>query len=230
MVDVATRLQAPSRAAAGIHPNVGDTSDGVGGPLLRVAAGHEGAFRGLVAAYGPAVLGLCWRIIGDRSLAEEATQETFLQVWRMAGGYDPARASIRTWIMTIAHRRAVDVVRREQTQRRKTVSADRLEEPDIADEVIAKDWAGEQRQAIRSAIETLPPEQRRVLTLMYFGGMSQSAIADHLNVPLGTVKSRARAGMQHLRSLLFASCDQQSTDPPSLHTPRPLAPIARASA
>ena len=205
MVDVATRPQAPSRAAAGTHPDARDTSDDFEGPLLRVAAGDEGAFRGLLAAYGPAVLGLCWRVIGDRSLAEEATQETFLQVWRKAGEYDLARASIRTWIMTIAHRRAVDAVRREQTQRRRAVSADLLAEPDVADEVIAKDWAREQRQAIRSAIETIPPEQRQVLTLMYFAGMSQSAIADHLNVPLGTVKSRTRLGMQHLRSLLFAS-------------------------
>ena len=202
VVDVAMR---PAPSGSGIDARVVDTSDRVTGLLLRVGAGNEGAFRDLLAVYGPVVLGLCWRIIGDRELAEEASQETFLQVWRNAGDYDPARASARTWIMTIAHRRAVDTVRREESQRRRALSADVFAEPDIADEIVARNWARGQRQAIRSAIERISPEQRRVLTLMYFDGMSQSAIAERLDVPLGTVKSRTRLGMQHLRSLLGTS-------------------------
>jgi RNA polymerase sigma-70 factor (ECF subfamily) len=141
-------------------------------------------------------------------LAEEIVQEAFLAVWRNPAGYDRGRGSVKSWLMAMVHHRAVDAVRREESQRRRAEdaqAADAVPLQDIADAVAEQvDLPGE-RRAVRTALEGLPDEQRQVIELMYFGGLSQTAIAGRLDLPLGTVKSRTLLGMRRLRRALMGT-------------------------
>jgi RNA polymerase sigma factor (sigma-70 family) len=173
--------------------------------LRKVALTHdEAAFRTLVTRYATPVHALACRILGQSALAEDATQEAFLVIWQCPEGYDSARGSVRSWLMGIAHHRAVDRVRREQSQRNLGAA---IRGPaslgDIAEEVAqAVDLPGEKR-AVRRALERIPQAQRRVIELMYFDGLSQQQIAAALGIPLGTVKSRCLLGMRKLRKELL---------------------------
>jgi RNA polymerase sigma-70 factor (ECF subfamily) len=136
-------------------------------------------------------------------LAEEIVQEAFLAVWRNPGGYDPQRGSVRAWLMGMVHHRAVDTVRREESQRRRVEESqlsDPVVQPDPAEDVVDEIGLPEERRAVRAALDELPAEQRQVIELMYFDGLSQSKISDQLGLPLGTVKSRTLLGMRRLRS------------------------------
>jgi RNA polymerase sigma factor (sigma-70 family) len=171
----------------------------------RVRGGDEEAFRALFRRYAPTALALARRVVGQAFLAEEIVQEAFLSVWRNPDGYDADRGSVRSWLMGTVHHRAVDAVRREGSQRRRALeagSADLVVVPDPSDEVVDELGLPEERKAVRAALDDLPEEQRRVIELMYFGGLSQSTIATRLGIPLGTVKSRTLLGMRRLRSAL----------------------------
>jgi RNA polymerase sigma-70 factor (ECF subfamily) len=173
------------------------TADRTDEQLLElVGLRHEDALGELYDRYGRATYGLALRVLRDRHLAEDAVQDAFLDVWRTAGrmraGYD-----VRAWIMVIAHRRAVDLVRREE--RRRGLPA----EPAPAS--AGSDELAEQRHAahrVRCALRRLPSCQRRLLELAYYGGLTQRELAEQVGVPLGTVKSRMFAGLAHLRELL----------------------------
>jgi RNA polymerase sigma-70 factor (ECF subfamily) len=130
-------------------------------------------------------------------------QDAFLAVWRNAGAYDPGRGSVRAWLLGMVHNRAVDLVRRVESQRRRaqaTVLEGTVDDP--ADRVVEDLGALEEGARVRAALSALPTEQRRVIELMYFGGLSQSTIAERLSTPLGTVKSRTLLGMRRLRGSL----------------------------
>lgn len=172
--------------------------------VRRVAISEEDAFRTLVHRYGSAAHALALKILRERALAEDATQEAFLVVWRDAGGYDASRGSVRSWLMGIVHHRAVDRIRREQSQSNlAALSRHAVPMVDVEEEVVrAIDLPGETRM-VRSALERLPREQRRVIALMYFGGLSQSQISAVLGIPLGTTKSRCLLGMKKLRTDLL---------------------------
>jgi RNA polymerase sigma factor (sigma-70 family) len=132
-------------------------------------------------------------------LAEDAVQEAFLAVWRGADRFDPARSRASTWILTLVHRRAVDLVRRED--RRRADSLEGLAAPasgGTEEEAALR----AQRRAVQEALRRLPDEQREALELAYYGGFSQSELADRLGQPLGTIKSRMFAGLARLRDLL----------------------------
>jgi RNA polymerase sigma-70 factor (ECF subfamily) len=124
-------------------------------------------------------------------------------VWREGDRFDAARGSVRAWLMGMVHKRAVDAVRREEAQRRRADEAsvrDAVEDPA---EGVARDLdLPQERRAVRAALDALPPDQRQVIELMYFDGLSQSRVAARLSVPLGTVKSRARLAMRRLRDAL----------------------------
>ena len=171
----------------------------------RIERGDQDAFRGLFGRYAPTAMALARRVARQPFLAEEIVQEAFLAVWRNPGGYDPQRGSVRAWLMGMVHHRAVDAVRREEAQRRRaegSIVSDPVVSPDPADDVADQlDLPGE-RRAVRAALDALPGEQRQVIELMYFGGLSQSAISEHLGVPLGTVKSRTLLGMRRLRGAI----------------------------
>lgn len=173
--------------------------------LRRLSGGDEEAFRGLFRRYGPSAAALARRVSRQPFLAEEIVQEAFLAVWRNPAAYDEGRGSVRSWLMGMVHHRAVDAVRREEAQRRRVedvagTSAEEVEDP--AEQVIEEVDLPQERRAVRAALGELPEEQRQVIELMYFGGLSQSKIAERLSLPLGTVKSRTLLGMRRLRGAL----------------------------
>jgi RNA polymerase sigma-70 factor (ECF subfamily) len=168
-----------------------------------IARGDEDSFRRLFRRYAPQANAIAMRIVRQTFLAEDAVQDAFLGVWNGAAGYDPRRGSVRSWVMSMAHNRAVDLVRREESQRRRADAAEPvvvIEDP--AEDIVRRMGSGQERERVRSALDTLPQEQRRVIELMYFGAMSQSTIAERLAIPLGTVKSRTLLGMRRLRERL----------------------------
>jgi RNA polymerase sigma-70 factor, ECF subfamily len=173
--------------------------------MARVNRGDEEAFRGLYRRYAPTARALAMRIVRQSNLAEEIVQEAFLALWKNPQGYDRRRGSVRSWLMGMVHHRAVDLVRREEAHRRRAEAAipgADAADPDPAEQVAEDvDLPGE-RKAVRAALEDLPAEQRRVIELMYFDGLSQSTIAERLALPLGTVKSRTLLGMRRLRTAL----------------------------
>jgi len=173
--------------------------------IRRIGAGEEEAFRGLFRRFAPNAMSLARRVVRQPFLAEEIVQEVFLAVWRHPEGYEPDRGSVKSWLMGMVHHRAVDAVRREESQRRRAAGAvadaiDPGDDPGVT--VVEELDLPEERSAVRSALAELPSEQRQVLELMYFSGLSQSQIAERLSVPLGTVKSRALLGMRRMRTAL----------------------------
>jgi RNA polymerase sigma-70 factor (ECF subfamily) len=169
----------------------------------RVSGGDHAAFSELYRRYSPSAFGLANRILGDQTMAEEVLQEVFLSVWRRAGAFDPARGSVRSWLFAQIHHRSVDVVRREEAERRRsrgTVEPEATEE-DVED-VIEESWLSARRENVKSALTSLPPEQRQVIELAYYNGLTQTQVADAMGVPLGTVKSRTLAAMRRLRQAL----------------------------
>jgi RNA polymerase sigma-70 factor (ECF subfamily) len=174
--------------------------------VQRLARGDEAALRELFTTYGPHAKALAQRIVASPALAEEVVQEVFLSVWRNARDYRPELGSVRAWLFAAVHHRAVDSVRREESFRRRAqeeaVLIPEAGEPDVAELVAESDELALRRKRMRSALEQLPPEQRRVLELMYFEGRTQTAIAQETGLPLGTVKSRTLLGMRRLRKEL----------------------------
>jgi RNA polymerase sigma-70 factor (ECF subfamily) len=167
--------------------------------IAEAAAGCDQALAGLYDLYGRRAYGLALRVLRDEMLAEDAVQDAYLTVWRSAASYRPGRGAPSTWILTIVHRRAVDIVRREQ--RRRADRVEQYEEPtgDASDETVLARADGER---VRQALGQLAPAQRRVLELAYYGGLTQSEIAVELEVPLGTIKSRTFTALSQLRSML----------------------------
>jgi len=173
--------------------------------VRRIEGGDEEAFRSLFASYAPFAMALAVRVVRQTQLAEEIVQEAFLTLWRNPGVFDERRGSVRAWLMTMVHHRAVDVVRREEAQRRRShemVARIHEETEDPTEAVVEAVAAPAERDAIRTALRSLPDDQREVLQLMYFDGLSQSQIAQKTGAPLGTVKSRALLGMRRMRSMV----------------------------
>ena len=167
--------------------------------LEAVGRGDDDALGELYDRFGRLAFRLAFRILRDRALAEDAVQEAFLAVWRSADAYKRERAKPSTWILTVVHRRAVDIVRREQSRRSEPLEV--APEPSVgpADEdAVLRD----RRAAVQAALTELPGDQRQALELAYYGGLTQSELAERLGVPLGTVKSRMFAGLGRLRELL----------------------------
>jgi RNA polymerase sigma factor (sigma-70 family) len=173
--------------------------------MLRMCDGDEEAFRRLFAKYAPAATALAMRVVRQSHLAEEIVQEAFMAVWRDPRSYDGDRGSVRSWLMGTVHHRAVDLVRREEAHRRRaeaSIPGAIQEQPDHAEDVVEALGRPQERRLVRAALGELPDEQREVLTMMYFDGMSQTQIAERTGVPLGTVKSRTVSGMRRMRGAL----------------------------
>jgi RNA polymerase sigma-70 factor (ECF subfamily) len=172
--------------------------------LSLVARSDEGALAELYDRFGRVAYGLALRILRDEALAQDAVQEAFMAVWRSADRFLAERAKASTWILTLVHRRAVDLVRREERRR-----AEPLEEtePSPAEEETTVLF---QRQIVRAALRRLPAEQREALELAYYGGYTQAQVAERLGEPLGTIKSRMFTGLARLRDLLAQAGLEQS--------------------
>jgi RNA polymerase sigma factor (sigma-70 family) len=169
--------------------------------LARVASGDEDALGRLYDRFGRVAYGLALRVLRDERLAEDAVQDAFVAVWRQAASFRPERANARTWVLTFVHRRAVDLVRREERRRAEPLAPESEPAGGSAAEVAE---LRERREAVQRALAQLPEEQRRPIELAYYGGFSQSELADRLGEPLGTIKSRMFAGLKQLRELLGA--------------------------
>jgi RNA polymerase sigma-70 factor (ECF subfamily) len=171
------------------------------GLVALVARGDSDAFARLYDTYSEPAYSLALRIVRDHDLAADVVQEAFMTVWNQAARFDPNRGSPSTWILTVTHHRAVDVVRREQ--RRRSESLDHASEaPDPSPPVDERAWLGVARSQIAAALRTLPDPHREVIELAYFAGYTQSELAERLSLPLGTVKSRTFAAMAALRQAL----------------------------
>lgn len=168
--------------------------------LVALAARSEqSALAELYDRYARPAYGLALRVLRDEALAEDAVQDAFMAIWRTAPRFVPEKGKASTWILTLVHRRAVDVVRREQ--RRRTETLDPAQEPGTggADE---EAWLRLQRERVQHALRQLPDQQREALELAYYGGFTQSELAERLGQPLGTIKSRMFLGLARLRELL----------------------------
>jgi RNA polymerase sigma factor (sigma-70 family) len=167
--------------------------------LDAIASGDDAALAALYDRFGRVAYGLAYRILRDQALAEDAVQEAFLAVWRSADTYRRERAKPATWILTLVHRRAVDLVRREHRRR-----SEPLEEmPEAVGDAVAEEVdIRERRATVQAALAQLPEDQRQALELAYYGGYTQSELAERLGVPLGTIKSRMFAGLARLRELV----------------------------
>ena len=169
-----------------------------------VARGQEQALAELYDRLGRVAYGLAYRIVRDEALAEDAVQEGFLTLWRTAAGFLPERAKASTWILTLVHRRAVDLVRREQRRRAEPLEpgvAESAESASVEDSALLHF----ERDRVQAALRQLPDGQREAIELAYYGGFTQSELADRLGQPLGTIKSRMFAGLARLRELLDES-------------------------
>ena len=169
--------------------------------LRLIAGGDEDALGALYDRYRLILFGLILRILHSQPEAEDVLQEVFLQVWRKANDFDEARGRPFTWLVTLARSRAIDRLRSSGARERTATEAARAVTEGVSD---AEDDAlkSERGEIVRRALAELPEEQRRVLVLAYFEGLTQSEIAARLNTPLGTVKTRMRSGMMRLRELL----------------------------
>jgi RNA polymerase sigma-70 factor (ECF subfamily) len=194
-----------SRRARPVSPDLVHLSDEA---LVALAArGEDDALAELYDRLGRIAYGLALRVVRDQALAEDAVQDAFLDVWRSAARFVPERAKASTWILTFVHRRAVDLVRREERRRAEPL-------PERAEEVVegAEDaaWLRYERGRIQAALRALPDAQRETIELAYYGGFTQSELADRLGVPIGTIKSRMFAGLTRLNELLR---DETERDP-----------------
>ena len=181
-------------------PEDGATQDAVGDLLVRVAAGDQAAFAALYDALSSRAFGLILRVLVNRAQSEEVLQEVFLEIWQSASRFAPNRGQGRTWVLTIAHRRAVDRVRSAQA------SSDRDMRAGFRDLDVAHDGVAEQvelrieGERVAAALSTLSEVQKEALTLAYYGGYSQSEIAALVGAPIGTIKTRMRDGLSRLRA------------------------------
>lgn len=180
-------------------PEDGSAGDPVADLLVSVARGDQRAFAELYDLLSSRVFGLILRVLVNRAQSEEVLQEVFLEIWQSASRFAPNKGQGRTWVLTIAHRRAVDRVRASQS------SSDRDVRAGIRDVAVAHDSVAEQvelsieGERVVTALKTLPEPQREAIVLSYYGGYSQSEISVLIGAPLGTVKTRMRDGLSRLR-------------------------------
>src|SRR6188508_791979 len=177
-----------------------------------VARGDEDALAELYDRIGRIAYGLALRVLRDDRLAEDAVQDGFLAAWRTAATFRPERAKASTWVLTLVHRRAVDLVRREERRRAEPL-AEEVSVAEAAEPTEEAAWLRFERERVQAALGQLPDTQREALELAYYGGFSQSELAERLGVPLGTIKSRMFAGLARLRELLDDSTQEGSWKP-----------------
>jgi RNA polymerase sigma-70 factor, ECF subfamily len=167
-----------------------------------LAGGDPQAIEMLYERYGRLAYSLAFRVLGDGAAAEDVVQEAFLSVWRRSSTFEAARGSLRTWLCSIVHHRALDRLRGRSGRARFDLALDHATtQPAVSDtwEVVAESL---ERDQIRTALGDLPAEQRQTIELAYYGGYSQSEISDLMRVPLGTVKGRTRMALRKLRGAL----------------------------
>jgi RNA polymerase sigma-70 factor (ECF subfamily) len=172
--------------------------------LQRIAQRDQSALSELYDRYARILLGLACKMLGSVEDAEEVVLDVFSQIWRTAKSYDPQRGGVAAWLFLLTRSRALDKIRSQQRSLRTLTTLETFREQNSPftsnpEELILQT---ERQSAVRSALEKIPPEQSEVILLAYFNGWTQVRIAEHLNVPVGTVKTRLRLGLSKLRTLL----------------------------
>lgn len=173
--------------------------------LSRVARGDQQAFASLYDTVSSPVLGLVRTVLRDPAQSEEVAQEVLVEVWRSAARYRPERGSVMNWVLTMAHRRAVDRVRSVQASAERDHKAALLERTPAFDEVSEQVENRLEREQVRRCLSTLTELQRQSVTLAYYRGLTYREVGELLSVPLGTVKTRLRDGLIRLRDCLGVS-------------------------
>lgn len=173
--------------------------------MLLVSGGDTRAFEVIFDRHQDVAFSHAYRMCGRRAIAEEVVQEAFVSLWRAGGRYDPARGSVRTWVLGVVHNRAIDVLRSESARNGRDVNDDvalaRLAGSDSTEDTVQR---RDEATRIRGALRALPAEQRQVVELAYFGGFTHREIADMLNLPSGTVKGRMRLALTKLHGEITA--------------------------
>ncbi|MBD0252960.1 MAG: sigma-70 family RNA polymerase sigma factor [Rubrobacter sp.] len=164
-----------------------------------VGSSAAAAFAELYDRYARAAYFLAYRMMGERQAAEDLTQEALLKVWRSAGGYRPELGSVRTWVLSIVRNCGIDHLRFRARRRKTQDRVERLVPRSQPSEAFDVSWRNGQRELVRVALEALPAEQLEIVELAYFSGYTHIEISDHLDIPLGTVKSRMRLALEKLR-------------------------------
>lgn len=180
----------------------GDDAQSLGDLLVRCASGDEAAFEQIYAATAPRVFGLVLRVVVQHALAEEVTQDVFAYVWAEAGRYEPSRGSAAGWILTIAHRRAVDRVRSVSASRTRDDVWTRKVTPAPFDSTAESAHSSFEAARVRGALAALTMKQRTAVQLAYFHGLTYTEVASHLGIPHSTAKTRIRDGLRSLAHAL----------------------------
>ena len=171
--------------------------------MVLLRDGDADAFEAIYDRHGGAAFSLAYRMVGDRNIAEDITQEAFLSIWRSRVRFDRERGSVRAWVLGIVHHRTIDALRRNLVHDRRRASAEGLEErqeaPERTDVEVAR---RDEARTVREVMQTLPDEQHEVIRLAYFGGFTHTQIAEMLDMPVGTVKGRMRLGLDKMRRAL----------------------------
>jgi RNA polymerase sigma-70 factor (ECF subfamily) len=176
--------------------------------MKRINLRDQQAFLAFYQQYGKLVYSLAYRILQNATLAEEVTQDTFLKIWQQKSRWDPERGKLKSWLLTIAHYTAIDRLRQEKRQ--PNLHPEAIEDMEEAMLASRGESGWQDGTVLRMLVRQLPAEQASLIELAFFRGMSHSEIADETQIPLGTVKTRLRTGLQKLRELWIASVNQTS--------------------
>ena len=168
-----------------------------------IRRGQAPAFEVIYERHASSAFSLAYRIVGTRNGAEDVSQEAFLNIWRSGARYERTRGSVRTWVLGIVHHRAIDYLRRATVHDKRRASDEGMEERfEAAERTDVEVARRDEAEAVRSAMDTLPGDQCKVIELAYFGGFTHTEIADMLDTPVGTIKGRMRLGLKKMRDQL----------------------------
>jgi RNA polymerase sigma-70 factor, ECF subfamily len=168
--------------------------------LQRVQAGDEDALLRLHSQFANLVFSVAYRVLNDQMAAGEVTQDTFMRLWNKSYSYDPEKGRFTTWLLTVTRRLAIDLLRSRQRREPKSGMLFMDEDPGLWENILTADGSSDLRRTLKSALRQLPSDQSELIELVYFYGMSHTDVAETFSIPLGTVKTRIRLGMQKLRS------------------------------
>jgi RNA polymerase sigma-70 factor (ECF subfamily) len=169
--------------------------------MRRIVVGDERAVEDLHSRYGGPLYSLAYQVTGADQFAQDVVQETFLAVWQSAGRFDPSKGAVAPWLYSLARHKAIDLVRREANVRKRTADVDLSFEP-APDDVDREAWLRIRRDRVRTAITELSELQRTAIELAFFRGLTHVEVAEELDIPLGTAKTRIRSGLLRLRDVL----------------------------
>ena len=164
-----------------------------------VGKGDAEAFTTLYDRHSHAAFSLAYRVMGERQAAEDLAQDAFLKLWCSATSYRPERGSVRTWLLSIVRNRGIDQIRSQASRRRRQEKIEASAPRSQPSEAFAETWRNSQREQVREALNTLPPEQLKIVELAYFSGYTHVQISELVDVPLGTVKGRMQLGLKKMR-------------------------------